>query len=659
MLRRLMFAICALLILAPPGLCADRQPVSFDLPGGTLTLAPASPLFEIYTTTDDRAPNTRRLTDADFRKLDESDNAGIRTLTFSRPPDEWGRDIGVTITYQLTDKEVLTSLAIDSDSYFPVRLVRYPVVDSPQVSRFDTMLLSSNAGDAMRDPLVMIANRLGGRFSWRYPGECAMQYMVFYNQARSYYVTAYSDGDEFFDQMVRSKGDILRMSLDWFPFLADGGKWQTPQCSISVLPGDWHSAADLYREHMAPRFRAPDLPQWMKNDFHGWVQYGMKGGEDTGNKFSQLPYIYKQYVQDIGLNTLHIFSWCVDGLDHHFPDRHASPYLGTPDELTAAIDRIRAMGGHVDLYTNGRSVDIDSDFYRSGGDRALVRTEDGGLVFDGVPNYMPKACPYSKLYQDAMLDAFRLIVEKYHASGAQIDQVSCSPPIFCFDQSHGHRSPSSNWNTGVDTMLRRIHDYAKGNDPDFFIWVEGTNERFGQFYEVNQSHSESHNWTAGESLPEQFRYTYPDFLCTGLCDTIDELVQTFGQGKAFDLRTNRIFQPEIGTLIRELVRVRKDESDYFLRGRFMDDVGLDVYGDDIKCWRLDKRDGRGMLVNLWGRGRTAIDDCEAWLRVPEGLPRTRGVYPSNVRAKSKDGGIWLRITWTGPVATVVFEPEAA
>ena len=633
---------------------ADLEPLSFPLPGGELSVPRGeAPLFELYTTASSWDNRARALTDSDFQHVNRSSDGRVTTLTFTGSPDEWGGGITVTIRYEDAGCEVLTNLAVKSDSYLPIRLVRYPVVDTPQVRRYDTMLLPHNCGDAMDDPLIMIGNRLGGRFSWRYPGESAMQYMVFYNNFTSYYLSAYSTGDECFDHMVRTKGKSLRLSLDWYPFLDNGGEWQTPQCSLSVLGGGWHEAADLYQSHMSSVFQPPDLPEWMKESFHGWVQYGMKGSDDTGNKFSQLPYIYKSYVEDIGFNTLHIFSWCVDGLDHHFPDRNPSPYLGEPEDLTKAVDTIRRMGGQIDLYTNGRSVDIDSDFYRGGGDKSLVRTEYGGMYFEGVPTYMPKSCPYSTLYQDAMLDAFKLISEKYHASGAQIDQVSCSPPIFCFDQSHGHRSSSANWNTGVDTMLKRIHDYYTSRDPDFFVWIEGTNERFGQYYEVHQSHGESHGWTAGLSVPEQFKYTYPDHLTMGLCDTIDELIQTYGQGKPFDFRINRVFRPEIGTLMRKLLSVRKSEPEYFLHGIFKDGAGLVSSAKDVKCWRIDDRDGGGMLINLWGRGRDVTDECEAWIKIPDGLTSIREIYPTNLDADSD--GAWCRLTWGGPVATVAFE----
>ena len=67
-------------------------------------------------------------------------------------------------------------------------------------------------------------------------------------------------------------------------------------------------------------------------------------------------------------------------------------------------------------------------------------------------------------------------------------------------------------------MLGRIHELYRGLDPDFFVWAEGMHERTAQFYEVSQSHGEGGNWSAGRSVPEQFRYTYPDFLCTGQAD---------------------------------------------------------------------------------------------------------------------------------------------
>ncbi len=653
--RYLITVLFLMALIAPmPALGATYDPIVLKCPAGDWAVPGDAPLFEICTTLDARDRLARKLTDRDFRKVARTDGADT-VLVFSQPPDEWGGEIKVTVTFTKAERETFARLRIESDGYFPIRMVRFPVVDTPEVRRYDTLLFSHNVGDLIHDPRVMISTRLSGIYSRRYPADVAMQYMVLFNQARSYYMAAYHDGDESYDHTVRTAGSALRFSFDWYPFLDDGGTWESPRCSLSVLRGDWHSAADLYREHMSAKFHAPEVPKWMRESFHGWVQISLKGGNPTpALKYSDIPKFYRENVQAVGLNTLHIFSWAVGGADAHFPNTTPSPVCGTPEDLAKAMDEIRAMGGHVDLYTNGRSVDIDSDLYRASGDTCFVKHEDGGPQIDGwgiTP--MRQACPFSRVYQDALLEQYRTIITEFHAHGAQIDQTSCTPAIFCFDESHGHRTPNTNWLTGTDTLLKRLRELYKSLDPEFFVWAEGANERFGQFYDVNQSHGESQDWSAGESCPEQFHYTFPDYLCTGLCNSIEEMCQTYGQGKPFDVNSRHLLKPDFRELLTKLIAVRRQEPEYFLRGRFMDTVGLTVSAADVKYWRIDRRDGPGMLVNLWGRGRSASDECEARILLPDGLPKARAVFPSGLKLSTE--GNWAHLKWTGPLATVVFE----
>jgi hypothetical protein len=300
-------------------------------------------------------------------------------------------------------------------------------------------------------------------------------------------------------------------------------------------------------------------------------------------------------------------------------------------------------------------VDTDSDLYRATGDACLAKPEQGAAETETANvTRMRPACPYSGIYQDALVDQYRTIITKFHAHGAQIDQTSCTPAVFCFDSSHGHRTPAANWLTGTDTLLKRLRDLYRGLDPDFFVWAEGCSERFSQFYDVNQGHGEGQDWSAGESAPEQFHYTFPDFLCTGMCDSIEEMCQTYGQGKPFDIHSRHLNEPDFAGLLRKLVALRKKEPDYFLRGRFMDNVGLTVAGRDIKLWRIDRRDKPGMLVNFWGRGRNLTDSCEVRIVIPKGLTKFRKAFPAGLKADR--AGEWLHLAWTGALATVVFEP---
>lgn len=155
-------------------------------------------------------------------------------------------------------------------------------------------------------------------------------------------------------------------------------------------------------------------------------------------------------------------------------------------------------------------------------------------------------------------------------------------------------------------------------------------------------------------MPEMLHYTYPTYLCTGSSYSLDGLCHTYGQGKPFDIHYGpRLSDPVYTRLLKDFVCLRKQEPDYFSRGVFKDTVGVTVAGHDVRYWRIDAVAGRGMLVNLWARGRTSNDKCDDAIRLPDGMTRMRTVYPSSLRAEKS--GDWYNLMWTGPVATLVFE----
>ena len=653
-------AVLLLAVTLSPAAADDAPPLRFDCPDGPLDLSVQSPLFELWSRYDEADPACRKLTDADFAEREVVFEDGGTTARFSSPPREWGGPIVVTLRFEPAGREVLSGLTVDNGSYFPVEHAVWPIWDMTEYSRDGVLLMPSTVGDAIDDPILRIRGHFGGKFALDYPGRAAMQYMIYYNSARSWYVSSYApaDFDEMFTLSGLNVGSTVRMQFEWNPFLKEG-TWETPPCGFSVLPGGWHAGADLYASHMRKVFRPPALPKWMRDDFHGWVQVGLKGGNvDTWAAFDRLPEYYEEYAASVGLNTMHCFSWCEDGLDAHFPDRHPSHNLGTTEELTAALSLIKERGGHVILYVNGRNVDPDSDFFRRWGTYPLCEKADGGPRRGEVGiRAMYTACPATPQYQGAHLTAFADMITLYGAHAAQIDQVACCSAIPCYNESHGHRTPATGFATGLDDMLRRIHELYRGLDPDFFVWAEGMHERTAQFYEVSQSHGEGGGWSAGRSVPEQFRYTYPDFLCTGQGDSLDELSYSFGQGKPFDFQRSRYDRiPGFARVLSEMIAVRRAEPGYFLRGVFKDNVGLTVAGEDVRAWRIDRGPSLvGMCVNLQACHRLPEDEVTAWLINPRPQWAHRSVYPADLSVEAS--GKWLELTWTGIAATIIFEPE--
>jgi hypothetical protein len=650
--------ITASVVAAAQVVLGAETPLTFDLgvPGSVIEYDGRRPLFELHTSLDRKDPRDRVLGPGDFGEVSSTTIGLAPTITYAHPPAPWPTDLRVTVHFTSETDEIEARLSIESPGGVEIRRVNFPIIDVVPTYPFDTLLMSHPMGDAMHYPNRVIGARMGGEAVYRYPATLSMQYMVLFNGGRSYYLSAYSTGDETFEHSAKTLDNGMRLSCVWYPFL-DDGRWESPPCGLSVLPGGWHAAADLYRRRMTKVFQPPPLPAWMHESFHGWMQVSFKGAQTNPPfRFTDIPALYDK-VEDLGLNVLHIFSWGQGGFDNNYPLRFPSPNNGTPEELRAAMDEVRSRGGHVVLYTNGRLIDPDTPFYaEGGGHRAIAVTEDWKpYVETYAGNTFYVACPSTAPFQDALFDNFRRIVLDYHANAAQIDQVGVTPGVFCFNPNHPHPAPSRNWLAATDHMLERIHTFYREKDPDFFVWCEGTNERFGRWYEVHQSHGEEGWWTPGDSLPEQFRYTYPDYLLTGISDNIQMMCHTHGQGKPFDFNLRRLSDPDWVRLLKALVRVRKAEPAYFLRGRFRDTVGVEATGEHIRCWRIDRDEGPGTLVNVWARGRDLASRAEASVRLPEPDWPARAVYPDDLTLTCD--GTWIRMKWTGPIATLASEPE--
>lgn len=639
-----------------PAGAADPLPVRFTFEGvrEIVEFSREQPLFEIDVSEQCTWRRGQPVTtSADFQSVERRDHGGVTTLVFADPPEPWA-DVRVTVTFTRLQKEVEAAIEVENRGPAPINCVRFPYLHVRPTHPFDRLLLSHNAGENIRYPRRHLGGRLGGQICTWYPAQLAMQYGVLYNGARSVYFSAYSTGDETFSLNAQNiSGNGLLTCCSWYPFLSEGS-WKSPPCGFAIFPGGWHSSADLYRSRMGAVFKPPPLPKWMRDEFHGWVQLGLKGGSPTPKfRFRELPDVYRR-IAEIGMNTLHVYSWCPKGLDHLYPEYWPSPNLGTEEELRAAMDEITAMGGHVDFYVNGRLLDPDTDWFRKYGAASFAVSANGEPYIERYAGVdFRVACPMAKAYQDTMVETFERMVGRYHIGGAQIDQIAATPGNFCYSHDHGHGKPNTNWLPGLEEMLSRIREVYTRMNPDFFTWEEGVNERLGQYVEVSQSHGEDYSWTGDDSLPEQFRYTYPNYLVTGIAENIQTLSYTYGQGKPFDFHWERLKNAEFAALVRDLVAVRKAEKAYFLRGRFTDTVGLKWTGDDVRCWGIHRPDDGGILVNFWARGRQVGQPAEASIRAPREGWKARGIYPKDLKISTD--GRWLDLRWRGPIATVAWE----
>jgi len=386
--------------------------------------------------------------------------------------------------------------------------------------------------------------------------------------------------------------------------------------------------------------------------FHGWVQFFMRReGQSSASRFRDLPGVARR-ARATGLNQLHIAGWTYDGFDTYYPDFEHDPQLGTAEELHTALQRMRAEGTRVILYTNGRLVDPRSKFYRTGGQASVCLDEEGQPYIEryGTSAEFRIACPSCGNYADTMAKQIAGLITRYGAHAAQVDQISCNHAYFCYDRTHPHPTPATNYLPGVEQELRAIRTAHQALDPEFYVWCEGCHERFAQFYDVNQGHGEEFTWALGSGVPELFSYVYPDLIVTGLSSNLQQLCHSYAQGKPFDVPMRMLDDTDYADLLHDLVAIRKKYASFFLNGRFIDCTDL-VTSGVVRAFGIESRDDDRLLVNLWMPGAEPTTAVDVAVQVARPASRPVCVYPDNLDVVMD--GSWLGFSWRGPIAAFI------
>jgi hypothetical protein len=649
--------------------------MEFSFPGSDekINLSTGGHIFKLIINGSHLDCGRKELTDKSFRDVQvQAYGDEIKVLYKGMSTDDTG-EISVDINYKNVNNEVLTSISIHNTTAMIVKQVQFPYIECNSVNTFDSLLMPTPWGDNIQRPYLTIKQYSIGKDSgywvydyikciedeviYTYPSILAMQYMVLHNSSRSLYLSSYNTGDETFTlnaRVLHKEG--LGLSVNHYPFL-EMGTWTSPECGFSILPGDWHVAADLYGSHMKSRFTPPDIPAWMKSEFHGWVEIGMKQeGKEADYKFKDIPVIFKEILRETGINCMNIAGWSGRGHDTLYPDFKLNPELGTIEELKNALNEVKAMGGHAILYTNGRLVDLESEFYKTYGGNSVCLNEKGEPYTEeySTTSTFAITCPGCQEYTEHMAGEAKRLIEDYGAHAMQLDQISCNFDYFCFDKNHYHSSPSTNFLPGIERELKEMRKVYKALDGDFFMWCEGCHERFGQYYDINQGHGEEFSWQIGESMPQQFSYNYPDYIVTGHCNNMSQLVHSYVQGKPMDIKWACYSDSMSRSLIREFLKIRKENRSYFFGGKFIDNKGLEVNSSSgVKAFAFMRADSEGTLVNLWQPGGYFEQEYHAYIKNPVPGKPVSGIYPHKVEIC--EDGSWFRVSWRGPAATVVFE----
>ena len=524
--------------------------------------------------------------------------------------DEQARlDINLTLMYKLKGDQIELQARIDNRSPETVKEIWFPFVSgfkkiTPQL--MDHLTLPMVIGAILDEPAKNLpygrfVTRAGGKFfthdGWShyplpYPGVASMAWMDFFNQAEGLYLGVHDVHCPTTSLLARGRTDLgdFQLGFGRYPFVLPGEQWESAIYILKLHTGDWHAGARCYREFTASRGHNVVAPEWIRE------MPGIQGAfHIQQNKHIMRPYeslldIFRANKQR-GLNLpLFVFAWFKNGHDSDYPEYEPDPRLGGKAALKKVIKTIKAEGGRVILYTQGRLIDKKTRYYREIGSQICLKNEDGveyvdEYSFNESGNIYPGkifalACPSTEQWYETLRQQIDMVMD-LSASGILFDQIAGDPPFLCFDQSHPHRKPDLAFDGKVQ-LLKRLQDYAAAHDPEFVIMSELACDAYLSCVDLSHGYA-THPEPSPASLrnyPELYKYTFPEHRITSRdAGTIYALNYVFAAGLM--LESFHRLKPLEQDYLERLMKLRVKLSRFFAEGTFIDTDGFHLQPEGL------------------------------------------------------------------------------
>ncbi|MBO5273285.1 MAG: hypothetical protein J6I45_01585 [Clostridia bacterium] len=380
----------------------------------------------------------------------------------------------------------------------------------------------------------------------------------------------------------------LRLTVSQYPLVVPGETVCTPSVDAAIYLGDWRCGAAHYKAWTETWAPMPEKPDWVKN-MTGWQRIIMK--HQYGEiflKYSDLPTVWREGAE-YGITTLLLFGWWKGRFDNGYPVYEPDEAMGGEEGLKAAIREIQEMGGKVMLYTNGRLVDVKSDFYKEKGLDVCQIDIDGNPYLEHYRfanqgtllrkyGYISFASPCHAT--DEWAEHMENVAKLKLSLGADcifFDQIGGAINRPCFNPKHKHGNRGANegyWRIEnldrVRALLPEDHALATENICDAFI------------SHVHVVHGGCGGcWRTTTQYPYMFRSIFPHIILSNRmlhdsrADMRIHLNNAFVYGLIFDGSLHRCrgksvaADPEYASYIKYLIDKKAEYARFFYDGTFV------------------------------------------------------------------------------------------
>jgi hypothetical protein len=534
-------------------------------------------------------------------------------------------DMGLELTLTLENGQVRFAARLENrEPHTIVRELQYPLVGALQLPEGHKLLTTHTGGQLFDDPQKTIADiptravymtpaQKFRQYNLQYPRNAAADCFAFVGEKEGLYfgshdtslqqtwhgLRAYPEGESCGSGRWQ---DFPRLEAGFYryPNACCGDVW-TNDCSVLVpYNGAWTETANLYRAWADSWWERRDPPQWVK-EMNGWQRIIFKHqyGEYLRH-YSDLPGRIFEAGESVGCNAVLAFGWWDEGMDNGYPDYSPDASQGGDAGWAQAIAAFRDKGGRLIQYYNGRLIDVESKYYRSGEASRVSNHDNTGREFtehykftgEGTTlgYYDSRTFVIADMSQRAWRDRLLRMADRAMAVGADAvfyDQLGVAEEFPDWDLSGEY--PVQDLFTGryKAESLKEIRDYVKARNPEFGLgteWLSDCTAQYCDFVHIVE-------FTAlPESFPEWFRYAFPEVIWSDRCVRDDSDIprrvgNTLLKGLRNDIEVYRCRglideTPVYQRFLRQVNDVRHAFPE-LLTGRFIHTDGIECNEKDL------------------------------------------------------------------------------
>ena len=562
-------------------------------------------------------------------------------------------DMQVMLTVTLDDDKVRFGSAVaNGEEHTVIREIHYPLVRSIRLPKDHKLYTSEAGGHLFADPVAILSKIQGGPYMKpdqyfrqrrvKYGHLTFMNCYGLFGDNQGLYFGSHDDTfQDTFHGMRAYKSESgqfneLEFGFYKFPHCFKGESWSCNANVVAPYSGTWHVASAIYRSWADTWWDHRPTPQWVR-EMKSWQRVIFK--HQYGEYFYKYPDMngkVDEAGQSVGCNALFLFGWWAEGMDHGNPDYSPDESQGGDAALKKEIEKYQAKGNHLLLYYNGKLIDRESKFYKSGLGSRVCRHDNTGsekieqYKFTGFGTWLGEYDTRSFAVANVMDPRWNKVLcdlqDRAYELGAHsvfYDQLGFIEASTDWDISREYPVPDVYGLSKRAECLKMLRDRYKDKAPDFALGTESTVDVLSQY--CDYTHGVPENSTQYRWL-NFFRYTFPELILTdrGHRDDTDikwKLNNTVLDGMRNDIEVYRCRgiisdSPLYQAYLKQINDIKENYKDCLLLGRYNDVFGFTCPNENLDARSFVSEDGKKMTVVVAYQSRKKYGELTAEISAP-------------------------------------------